>query len=83
MASQEMTLREVCLADHYDEALAAKDKRIAELEARCERYRQALKVIAGDEQCIDDTWSNETVARVALQDLEVQHAAEVYGGGRE
>lgn len=33
MASQEMTLREVCLADHYDQALAEKDKRIAELEA--------------------------------------------------
>lgn len=34
MASQEMTLREVCLADHYEEALAAKDKHIAELERR-------------------------------------------------
>lgn len=33
MASQEMSLREVCLADHYEAAIAANDKRISELEA--------------------------------------------------
>lgn len=57
-----------------DDILAEMNARITELDARCQRYRRALRIISGDEQCIDPTWSNETVARVALQDLDSKSA---------
>ena len=43
---------------------------IDKMESRCARYRHALRIIAGDEECIDPTLAHETVARVALQDMD-------------
>lgn len=39
-----------------------------ELVAEIERLRTALRIIAGEEQCIDNLMSNADVARAALKD---------------
>lgn len=42
-------------------------KRIAELEAKVKRLEKALRTIAGEEQCVDNTMSNVAIARAALE----------------
>lgn len=37
MASEQLTLREVCLAEQYEDAIAGKNKRIADLEAAIQK----------------------------------------------
>lgn len=48
MASEQMTLREVCLAERYEEEMTAKDKRIAELEAALRELANACISEFGD-----------------------------------
>jgi hypothetical protein len=51
-----------------DEAIAALDKVRADLapERKIARLREALEIIAGQRQCLDNLMSNQDVARAAL-----------------
>lgn len=49
------------------EANARRIARVPDLEAEVLRLRQALKIIAGYSQCIDNLMSNVDVAREALE----------------
>lgn len=45
----------------------APDPRIAALEAERDRLRAALRIIAGEDQCLDSLMGNADVARAALK----------------
>jgi hypothetical protein len=44
------------------------DARVAELEAENQRLREALSIIAGERQCVDNLMSNVEIAKWALQE---------------
>lgn len=46
--------------------------RIEEQAAEIERLREALRIIAGEQQCIDNLMSNVDIARAALEKDETE-----------